>query len=224
MLKKLLDPVVKDICPNCGQACATTDVLCPNCGKNLDELFEQLPDSGIRSLTLPKWMNFLMKAKANRTWRVLNSLVLATAFFLPWEIGFLDFGPAKPIMIVGWEVVLYSIPYDLLNIYFFSCFYCMVNWLIAIGYLSLVIYSILNFLQASNLLGKSRYQNQQKVLNFCVVTSGLFFLRIVFPLIATTLVWGYWLACAGLLSSLWLEAVELISSKTAVVSSVPKAA
>jgi hypothetical protein len=43
MLKRLLDPMVKDICPNCGTACTTTDVLCPRCGENLDELFEQLP-------------------------------------------------------------------------------------------------------------------------------------------------------------------------------------
>jgi hypothetical protein len=43
MLKKLLHPTVQDICPNCGKACAITDVLCPNCGKNLDDLFEQLP-------------------------------------------------------------------------------------------------------------------------------------------------------------------------------------
>jgi hypothetical protein len=45
MLKKLLNPTVKDVCPNCGKACATTDVLCPNCGENLDALFEQLPAS-----------------------------------------------------------------------------------------------------------------------------------------------------------------------------------
>ncbi len=216
--------MVKDICPNCGQACATTDVLCPNCGKNLDELFEQLPDSEIRSLILPKWMNFLMKAKASRTWRVLNSLALAIAFLAPWEVGYIDVGPSKPIMIVGWQVILYSIPDNLLNIYFFSCLYCVVNWLIAIGYLSLVIYSVLSFLQASNLHSKSRFQNLQKVSNFCVIASGLIFLRIVFPLLATTLIWGYWLACVGLLSSLWLETVELISSKGVVDSSVPKAA
>lgn len=35
----------EDICPNCGTACAVTDILCPNCGRNLDELFEQLPDN-----------------------------------------------------------------------------------------------------------------------------------------------------------------------------------
>ena len=44
-LKKLFIPEVHDICPNCGEECVITDVLCPNCGKNLDELFEQLPDS-----------------------------------------------------------------------------------------------------------------------------------------------------------------------------------
>ena len=44
MLNKLFGPQKEDICPNCGTACFATDVLCPNCGKNLDELFEQLPD------------------------------------------------------------------------------------------------------------------------------------------------------------------------------------
>jgi hypothetical protein len=45
MLKKLSTPKKEDICPNCGTACFATDVLCPQCGKNLDDLFEQLPDS-----------------------------------------------------------------------------------------------------------------------------------------------------------------------------------
>ncbi len=44
MLKKLFSPKKDDICPNCGTACFATDILCPRCGKNLDELFEQLPD------------------------------------------------------------------------------------------------------------------------------------------------------------------------------------
>lgn len=47
MLKKFLNPDIKEKCPNCGQACSETDIRCPNCGKNLDELFEQLPDSDI---------------------------------------------------------------------------------------------------------------------------------------------------------------------------------
>ena len=44
MLMNLSSAKKEDICPNCGTACFATDVLCPNCGKNLDELFEQLPD------------------------------------------------------------------------------------------------------------------------------------------------------------------------------------
>lgn len=47
MLNKLFGPTKEDICPNCGIACFETDVLCPHCGKNLDELFEQLPDEEI---------------------------------------------------------------------------------------------------------------------------------------------------------------------------------
>jgi hypothetical protein len=45
MLKKLSTPEKEDICPSCGTTCFATDILCPNCGKNLDELFEQLPNS-----------------------------------------------------------------------------------------------------------------------------------------------------------------------------------
>ncbi len=35
----------EDICPNCGAPCAATDEFCPSCGRNLDELYEQLPDN-----------------------------------------------------------------------------------------------------------------------------------------------------------------------------------
>ena len=45
MLKKSSAPKKEDICPNCGTACFASDVLCSHCGKNLDDLFEQLPDS-----------------------------------------------------------------------------------------------------------------------------------------------------------------------------------
>lgn len=34
----------EDICPNCGTPCAADDEFCTGCGKNLDELFDQLPD------------------------------------------------------------------------------------------------------------------------------------------------------------------------------------
>ena len=44
MLKRLFVSREEDICPNCGTVCSTTDILCPNCQKNLDELFEQLPE------------------------------------------------------------------------------------------------------------------------------------------------------------------------------------
>jgi hypothetical protein len=53
MLKKLFSPKFYDICPNCGEACATSAILCPKCGKNLDELFEQLPD--LESTHKPSW-------------------------------------------------------------------------------------------------------------------------------------------------------------------------
>jgi hypothetical protein len=40
MLGRLFKQDKPDICPNCGNACAVSDVFCPKCGRNLDELFE----------------------------------------------------------------------------------------------------------------------------------------------------------------------------------------
>jgi hypothetical protein len=222
MLKTLFNPKIEDICPNCGKACATTDVLCPNCGKNLDELFEQLPDSVTSSFTPPKWIMFSMKAKASRAWRVLNSIILITAFVAPWELYFSDF-TLEYSTVIGWKVLSYSIPSDLPDIFSFGCLPCMGRGLIAFGYLGLVLYAILNFLQGV-LDGKSRNHSFLKVLRFCIITSSLFLLRIAQPLIDTALAWGYWLACVGLISSLCLEAVEFISRKSIVEQLVSKAA
>lgn len=47
MLKIFFNPQLKETCPNCGHDCLETDILCPHCGKNIDKLFEQLPDAEI---------------------------------------------------------------------------------------------------------------------------------------------------------------------------------
>ncbi len=223
MLKKLFSPEVHDICPNCREACAITDVLCPKCGKNLDELFEHLPNSEVSSFTFPKWMIFHMKAKVSRTWRVLNSLIFLLAFIAPWEVVYSDILPSEPFAVIGWQVLLYSIPSNLLHIFFFACLYCVGSGLIALGYLSLVLYTVLNFLKAS-LHDRNRSMNFQKALSICVITSGLLFLQIAHPMMMTDLTWGYWLACVGLISSLCLEAVEFIARKSVVDESASKAA
>ncbi len=223
MLKTLFSSKVEDICPNCGKVCATTDVLCPSCGKNLDELFEQLPNPGTSSFTIPKWMIFPMKAKTSRAWRILNSLILMSALLAPWKFVYSDAGLFKAHTIIGLEVVLSSIPSDLYDLFSFDCLYCMGDGLIAIGYLSITIYTVLNFLQA-NLHESSHRQNLRKALSFFVIASGLFFLQIVFPMFMTVLAWGYWLACVGLISSIGLETTELISSKSSVDKAMLKAA
>jgi hypothetical protein len=223
MLKKLFNPNVEDICPNCGKACSITDVICPNCGKNLDELFEHLPDFEVSSFTFPKWMIFHMRAKVSRTWRVLNSFILLIALITPWEVVYSGTLSSEPFTVFGWQVLLYTIPSDLFYIFFFNCLYCVGSGLIAIGYLSLILYTVLNFLKAS-LHDKNRSMNFQKALGFCVSTSSLFFLQTVHPMMMTALAWGYWLACVGLISSLCLEAVEFISRKSIVVELASKAA
>jgi hypothetical protein len=154
-----------------------------------------------------------MNAKTSRAWRVLNSLILITAFVAPWEIVYSDAG-GKSFKVIGLMTLVDSIPSDLAYIFSFDCLSCVSTGLVAIGYLSLTIYTVLNFLRI--LRAKTPHQNLQKVLGFCVVTSSLFFLRIDFPMIMIVLAWGYWLACSGLLSSLCLEIAELLSGKVLV--------
>jgi hypothetical protein len=59
MLKKLFSLEDHDICPNCGESCATSAILCPSCGLNLDELFEQLPD--LESTHKPYWLTKVLE-------------------------------------------------------------------------------------------------------------------------------------------------------------------
>ena len=138
MLKKLLNPTEEDICPNCGKACAPTDVLCPSCGGNLDELFEQLPDSDVSSFARPQVMILAMNPKISRAWQVLNSLILTISLAAPWEVGYSDFS-SEAFPIIGWRVLLNSVSRDLPHIFYFHCPYCMSSGLIAIGYLSLIL-------------------------------------------------------------------------------------
>jgi hypothetical protein len=226
MLKKLFSPEVHDICPNCGEACAITDILCPKCGKNLDELFEQLSDSGMSSVTIPKWLIFPAEAKRSRVWRVLNSLILIITLGVPWEVVYSDILPSKPFTVSGLVVLFHSvpsIPNDLSYILRLDCLFCVSLGLIAIGHLSLMLYAALNFLHV-RLHVESRDHNLRKVLNFCVITSCLVFLRLVTPVMMIAPAWGYWLACLGLLSSLWLETADLIANKPYVQNPSPKAA
>jgi hypothetical protein len=85
-LKKLFYPEVLDICPNCGEACALTDILCPKCGKNLDEHLENLPDVDV--IYRPSWIaKGLANPQVIKRWNIANSIVLVVSLFTPW-IGF----------------------------------------------------------------------------------------------------------------------------------------
>lgn len=225
MLKKLFIPEVKDICPNCGEACAITDVLCPKCGKNLDEPFEQFPDSSTPLFVTRKWNIFPITGKASRIWRVLNSLILIATLAMPWDAVYSDIFifPYKPDMVIGLKVLFYSFPIELPFIFDLDCLPCARLGLSAIGHLSLMLYAILNFIFVS-LHSGSRYQILQLSLRFFVITSCLILLRIKSDLFMIAPAWGYWLACVALLSSLSLEVIELMSSKSFLNESLPNAA
>ena len=89
MLKKLFYPEVLEICPNCGEASAITDILCPKCGVNLDKLFENLPDADV--IYKPSWIaRVFANPQVIRRWNIANSIVLVISLFTPWIVFFYD--------------------------------------------------------------------------------------------------------------------------------------
>lgn len=209
MLKKFLNPDVKEYCPNCRQECSEIDILCPKCGENLDELFEKFPDSEI--FTVPsKWKFSSINKRTIFTWRVINTIILVVAFLSPWEVVYSDlflFGENSYFTIIGVQVFINTIPISLPGLFQFDCTFCMSMGLIATGYLSLTIYAIMNFVQL-NLYGKKHHRQVNTVLCVCAIISILMILQTVTPIAMVAVTWGYWLACIGLFLSLCLEYSE----------------
>jgi len=109
-LKKLFYPQVQDICPNCGEACAITDVLCPKCGKNLDELFENLSNSDV--IYKPNWFaRLLANPQVIKAWNIANSIVLVVSLFAPWIVFFSDVVVVKFQFeyVIGFRVLLFPL-------------------------------------------------------------------------------------------------------------------
>jgi hypothetical protein len=145
-------------------------------------------------------------------WRLLNSLILIIAFLSPWIIVYGDVLPFEPFTLIGLRVFQISISSGFSYMFFLDCLSCVAGGLIAIGYLGLMTYTVLNCFRASP--KASGYMESLRKASFvCVIVSSLVFLQIITPMMLTGLAWGYWLACAGLLSSLCLEATEWLSRK-----------
>ncbi len=107
MLKKLSAPKKVDICPNCGTACFATDVLCTHCGKNLDELFEQLPDLeesptlfqiASKYLLFLNWLTPLLL--------ILLPLIVSLVTALPFALTIHRELDRNPL-----QVIAYAVPY-----------------------------------------------------------------------------------------------------------------
>lgn len=133
-----------------------------------------------------------------RRWRILNTLLLVVALAAPWELRALESKTAS-----GWSVIMraasraFKPTFILSDRSFFFC-------LIAVGGLGLSLYALLNLLQA---LRSHSYQARGQVLT---LLSGFLGGAIVFEVADLglgSLLWGYWIACGGLISSYILEAV-----------------
>ena len=106
MLKKLFGTKKEDICPNCGVGCFATDILCPNCGKNLDDLFEQLPDSEV-TYNAHLIAKTLLNPQLIKVWNLTNSSVLIMSLLTPWVIFFSDISIKLQLQyVIGLKVLL----------------------------------------------------------------------------------------------------------------------
>jgi hypothetical protein len=121
MLKKLFTPEVHDICPNCGQACAITAINCPKCGKNLDELFENLPDSEstYKIYLLNKTSEI---ANALKAWHLpligLVIFIICLPTIIVYLINFSDPTPTQDVVITVERTMCFGFcPDYLLSIY-----------------------------------------------------------------------------------------------------------
>jgi hypothetical protein len=133
-----------------------------------------------------------------RRWSIMNTLLLVVALASPWELQSLENQTTS-----GWRVIMRAASRTFKPTFILSdrsFFFC----LIALGGLGLSLYALLNLLQA---LQGDRYRERWQVLT---LLSGFLGGAIVFEAVDlgfASLLWGYWLAGGGLLSSYLLEAV-----------------
>lgn len=111
-------------------ACFGTDVLCPNCGGNLDELFEQLPDSEVsdsvpqviaKHFSLLNWLAPLLF--------ILSPIVVSLVIAIPFALRVTTTADRSPLDLI-WHVVPSStlIPLILLTVYVLPLFLCSTSW------------------------------------------------------------------------------------------------
>lgn len=133
-----------------------------------------------------------------RRWRILNTILLVVALASPWELRALESKTAS-----GWSVIIRAASRASKPSFTLSdgsLFFC----LIALGGLGLSLYALLNLFQAI------RGHNDQERWQLLTLLSGFLGGAIVFEVADlgfASLLWGYWIACSGLVSSYILEAV-----------------
>lgn len=141
------------------------------------------------------------KTRIFRSWRGLNTSILLIAFFAPWYLlaGCLS-GPEGEIYVYsGYDVAvetLTSLPE-------------ISVWPWVIGIVSFNIYAVLNLVRA---VTKDRPQNQAW-LNVSLGGSVAFLVFVWIVPIWEEILWGYWLAWGGALSSILLELAERFSKR-----------
>ncbi len=177
MLKKLSDPKKEDICPNCGTACFATDVLCLKCGKNLDELFEQLPDveeSYNMLKAISKHISFL-------TWLapfliIFSPFIVSLVTALPFTLRARALPDRSPLQLI-WYVVPSStlVSSDFLIISAVLLFVCTTRWVrTKVGHHLVVILAVLfSILSAINLWSGLAFANVMSVVRSFAYIGGL---------------------------------------------------
>ena len=210
-MKKLFYPEELDICPNCGEACAITDVLCPKCGVNLDELLEKLPDAAV--VYKPSWVaTVFANLQVIRRWHIANSIILLISLFSPWMGFFYDnvFVTFEFEYVIGFRVLLFP-----LFVLFYQSTSPMADFLSTFILLlveavapAIVIYYIVHGIRTA-LMMKAETESPMRRYGPTIIRLVLAFVSLVLLQSSvgfnSFLSFGYTLAVIGLLSAFLLE-------------------
>jgi hypothetical protein len=160
---------------------------------------EQPRDSWIR-LTVPAW-------------RILNSLILLAALFAPWEVVYADMALGTANEISGWQFIFIQVTLAAEATIALDWWWGYILQLaIGIGCLGFVIYAIVNFLQVVAQPEPQQNRNLRPLLYASLAMGALICLRVIFPVFLVALGWGFWQACAGLMSGVAVEVLDAARS------------
>ncbi len=146
-----------------------------------------------------------MNKKIFLYWRIINTVLLGIALFLPWEVIYSDVAPITSFESPGWMVLFISFEVLIEDPKVLDYFQ---GTLIRVGETCFIFYMLLNCILVMR-YNHSLSQYLRTPLLLTGIFSVLISIQIFEPMFNMGTTWGYWVTCIILLSGLFLEIFEL---------------